>query len=49
LPRAINRITYHWYPLNPETKSPESRLVDVTFRLAVIAKLLGWQLDYVSR
>jgi hypothetical protein len=41
LPKATNKITYHWYPLHPESKSPESRVVDVTFRLALIAKLLG--------
>ncbi|MEO8450187.1 MAG: hypothetical protein ABI647_10380 [Gemmatimonadota bacterium] len=46
-PKATHKITYHSYPLNPETKDPESRLVDVTFRLALIAKLLGWQLEYV--
>lgn len=45
-PRAINKITYHYYPLHLETKSADSRLVDVTFRLALIAKLLGWGLEY---
>jgi hypothetical protein len=47
MPRAGHKITYHCYPLGAETKSPESRLVDVTFRLALIAKAMGWQLDYV--
>ena len=46
-PKATNKITYHWYPLHPETKSPESRTVDVTFRLAQITKLLNWRLEYV--
>ncbi len=45
-PKATNKATYHWYPLHPETKAVESRAVDVTFRLALIAKLLGWQLEY---
>ena len=45
-PRAINKITYHCYPLHLEGKSADSRLVDVTFRLALIAKLLGWSLEY---
>ncbi len=45
-PRAINKITCHYYPLHLETKSADSRLVDVTFRLALIAKLLGWGLEY---
>ena len=46
LPKATHKITYHWYPLHPETKAPESRVVDVTFRLAVISKLLGRTLEY---
>ena len=44
-PKPTHKITYHWYPLHPESKEPESRSVDVTFRLALIAKLLGWQLE----
>jgi hypothetical protein len=46
-PKPVSKFTYHWYPLHPETKAPESRSVDVTFRLAQIAKLLGWQLEHV--
>ena len=46
-PKAIDRITYHYYPLHLEAKSTEDRELDITFRLAVIAGLLGWQLDYV--
>jgi hypothetical protein len=46
-PKALNRITYHYYPLQADAKTPEGREVDVTFRLALIAKLLGWSLDYV--
>ena len=45
-PRAIHKITYHSYPLHAESKSADSRLVDVTFRLALIARLLGWPLEY---
>ncbi|MDX2059348.1 MAG: hypothetical protein SFV24_16175 [Gemmatimonadales bacterium] len=45
-PKATNLITYHWYPLQPETKAPESRVIDVTFRLAVISKLLGRAIEY---
>lgn len=45
-PRAVNKITYHYYPLHLESKSADSRLVDVTFRLALIAKVLGWSLEY---
>ncbi len=46
LPRALNRISHHYFPLDPETKAVEARQVDVTFRLALIAKLLGWGLQY---
>jgi hypothetical protein len=46
-PKAINHATYHMYPLTTDTKSNESRQVDVTFRLAMIAKVLGWQLEFV--
>ena len=47
MPKAINHHTYHMYPLASETKSAESRQVDVTFRLALIARSLGWSLEYV--
>lgn len=45
-PKALNPITYHCYPLLPETRSPEGRVADVTFRLSLIAKTLGWSLEY---
>ena len=47
LPKGINKITYHSFPLATESKSHESRQVDVTFRLALIAKHLGWQMEMV--
>ena len=46
MPKALNKITYHWYPLQTDEKAAESRAVDVTFRVAVIAKLLEWELGY---
>jgi len=46
-PKPLNKITYHYYPLHLDAKTTEGREVDITFRLALIAKLLGWQLDYV--
>jgi hypothetical protein len=46
-PKALNRITYHYYPLLADAKTTEGREVDVTFRLALIGKLLGWSQDYV--
>jgi hypothetical protein len=45
-PKASNKISYHYYPLLTDAKTTESREADVTFRLALIAKLLGWSLDY---
>ena len=45
-PRSGHKVTYHYYPLQPEGKSTDSRLVDVTFRLALITRLLGWPLEY---
>ncbi len=44
-PKAIHKISYHTFPLASEAKSPESRQVDVTFRLALIAKHLGWSIE----
>lgn len=44
-PKATHKITYHWYPLQIENKTAEDRAVDVTFRLAAIAKLLGWSIE----
>jgi len=47
IPKTGNKITYHYFPLDAEGREEEWRLVDVTFRLALIAKTLGWQLEYV--
>jgi len=46
MPKALNKITYHWYPLQADEKAADSRAVDVTFRVAVIAKLLNWEISY---
>jgi len=45
-PKAGNKITYHYFPLHSDTKTTEGKEVDVTFRLAVIATVLGWRLTY---
>lgn len=45
LPKAGHKITYHVHPLQEETKSVEGRAVDVTFRLALIAKLMGLETE----
>jgi hypothetical protein len=46
LPKQGNKITYHYYPLHLDAKTTEGKEVDITFRLAVIAKVLGWSLSY---
>jgi hypothetical protein len=46
LPKQGNKITYHYYPLHLDAKTTEGKEVDITFRLAVIAKVLGWSLGY---
>ncbi len=45
-PKALNKISYHYYPLHLDAKTTEGREVDITFRLALIAKILGWTVDY---
>lgn len=45
-PKAVNPASYHFYPLHPENKAGDARLVDVTFRLALIAKLMGRPIEY---
>jgi hypothetical protein len=45
-PKTTHKVVCHAYPLHAESKSPDSRVVDVTFRLALIARLLGWPLEY---
>ena len=47
VPKAISKVSYHTFPLDLESKAPEWRQVDVTFRLALITKLMGWRLEYV--
>jgi hypothetical protein len=46
-PRAVKPVSYHAYPLQPDTRSVESRAADVTFRLAIIARLIGRPLEFV--
>jgi hypothetical protein len=46
-PKALSKASYHAFPLDAESKVPEWKQVDVTFRLALIAKLLNFSLEYV--
>jgi hypothetical protein len=47
LPQARSPLTAHYYPLEGPGRSPAQRQTDVTFRLALIAKLLGLPIDVV--
>ena len=44
LPRRISPWSYHYFPLQGEAKSLEGRQADVTFRMAYIARLAGWEI-----
>lgn len=46
-PKSPSRLADFWFPLEADARTMEHRQADVTFRLALIAKLLGWQLEYV--
>jgi hypothetical protein len=41
LPKSPNPVVVHYFPLEGPGKSPAQRQTDVTFRLALIARLLG--------
>jgi hypothetical protein len=45
-PKANSIVTYHCWPLSPDDGELASRQADITFRLALIAKRLGWSLEY---
>ncbi|MGH7582062.1 MAG: hypothetical protein ACREL5_02405 [Gemmatimonadales bacterium] len=45
-PRPTTPLTYHCWPLAPDDGELASRQADITFRLACIAKRLGWRLEY---
>jgi hypothetical protein len=46
-PKSDNPVISHYFPLEGPGKSPAQRQTDVTFRLALIAKLLGMPLNVV--
>jgi len=45
-PKAVNPASYHFYPLQADAKTADGRVVDVTFRLALIARLMGRPIEY---
>jgi len=47
LPRSSNLVTSHYFPLEGPGKSPAQRQTDVTFRLALIAHILGIPIEVV--
>lgn len=46
LPKSPSRLADFAFPLEVDPKTAERRQADVTFRLALIAKLAGWTLEY---
>ena len=44
VPKGGSPWSYHFFPLEPDYKHAESRMADVTFRMALIARLAGWEL-----
>jgi len=47
VPKGKSRLADFAFPLESDNRNPEKRKADVTFRLALIAKLAGWELDFV--
>ncbi len=47
MPKSDNPVVAHYFPLEGPGKSPAQRQTDVTFRLALIARLLGIPLNVV--
>lgn len=45
-PKGTSAITHHCWPLTADDGELASRQADITFRLALIAKRLGWSLEY---
>jgi hypothetical protein len=41
LPKSGNPVLAHWFPLEGPGKSPAQRQTDITFRLGLIARLMG--------
>lgn len=46
LPSSPSHLADFAFPLDSDTSTAEGKKVDVTFRLALIAKLAGWQLIF---
>jgi hypothetical protein len=44
LPKSDSPWAWHAFPLETDTKRAEARQTDITFRMALIARLAGWEL-----
>lgn len=47
LPKSTSPLVTHWFPLEGPGKSPAQRQTDITFRLALIARLMGIPVEVV--
>jgi len=47
LPKSENPVVSHYFPLEGPGKSPAQRQTDVTFRLALIARIMGIPLSVI--
>jgi hypothetical protein len=45
MPRSANPLVAHYFPLEGPGKSPAQRQTDVTFRLALIAQIMGLPIE----
>lgn len=43
-PKRVFPWSYHSFPLESDAKSVDSRQADVTFRMALVARLAGWEI-----
>ncbi|HEX9727284.1 MAG TPA: hypothetical protein VGA37_02120 [Gemmatimonadales bacterium] len=46
IPKSPSRLADFAFPLEADARTMERRQADVTFRLALIAKIAGWELEY---
>lgn len=44
MPKRVAPWAYHAFPLEIDSKRAEARSVDVTFRMALVARIAGWEL-----
>ena len=44
VPKRVSPWSYHMFPLEGDSKSVQGRQADVTFRMALTARLAGWEI-----